>query len=249
MAEAGDSLPRPLYYWPMITLLLAMSALAPADTAKTVKFTVDAGFVNTTGNTEITSVNLGNKLEATQKGWKFTQTGGVVYGKNDGEVNTSLWLASLRGARDLSSKVSLFVVTEFDRNTFAGISSRYAPQLGLSAKLVDGEKDKLRAEVGGGYTWQNAVAVGESAEFAAGRGALLYARQLGPKASFGQTLEFLPNFKTSDDLRINSETALTAPLASGVAMKASYVIRYDGLPESGFRKTDRILTTGLQLAF
>ena len=131
-------------------------------------------------------------------------------------MNTSLWLASLRGARELSSKVSLFVVTEFDRNTFAGISSRYAPQLGIAAKLVDAEKDKLRAEIGGGYTWQNAVAVGESAEFAAGRGALLYARQLGPKASFGQTLEFLPNFKTSDDLRINSETALTAPLASGV---------------------------------
>jgi putative salt-induced outer membrane protein len=233
----------------MLTLLMAMSALAPIDTAKTIKFTADAGFVNTTGNTEITSVNLGNKIEATSNGWKFTQTGGVVYGKNDGEVNTSLWLASLRGARDLSPRVALFVVTEFDRNTFAGISSRYAPQVGLAAKLVDGAKDKLRAEVGGGYTWQNAVAVGQSVEFAAGRGAVIYGRQLGPKATFAQLLEFLPNFKTGDDLRINSETAFTAPLATGVAMKVGYVIRYDGLPEAGFRKTDRILTTGVQLAF
>ena len=229
----------------MLTLLMAMSALAPIDTTKTVKFTADAGFVNTTGNTEITSVNLGNKIEATSNGWKFTQTGGVVYGKNDGEVNTSLWLASLRGARDLA----LFGYAGFDRNTFAGISSRYAPQVGLAAKLVDGAKDKLRAEVGGGYTWQNAVATGRSVEFSAGRGAMIYGRQLGPKATFAQLLEFLPNFKTGDDLRINSETAFTAPLATGVAMKVGYVIRYDGLPEPGFRKTDRILTTGVQLAF
>jgi hypothetical protein len=30
-------------------------------------------------------------------------------------------------------------------------------------------------------------------------------------------------------------------------MKASYVIHYAGLPEPGFRKVDRILTTGVQI--
>jgi putative salt-induced outer membrane protein len=233
----------------ILPLLAALIVFAPADTGRAVKFTANAGFVNTTGNTEITSMNFGNTLEAITKGWKFTQTGGVVYGKSDGELNTALWIASVRGSRDLSEDVSLFVVTEFDRNTFSGISSRYAPQLGLSMRLLDGPTDQLRGELSGGYTWQNAVAVGQSAEYAAGRGAVIYKRQLGPKASVAQALEFLPNFKTGEDLRVNSETAVTAPLASGVAMKVSYVVRYDGLPEPTFRTTDRILTTGIQLAF
>lgn len=233
----------------MLSLLTLLAAVAPADTGRTVKFSANAGFVNTTGNTDITSINFGNTIEATTRGWKVGQSASVVYGKSDGELNTALWVASLRGSRDLSSTVSLFVVTDFDRNTFSGISSRYAPQLGLSVRLLDSERDKLRGEFSGGYTWQNAVAVGRSAEYAAGRGALIYSRQLGPKASVAQTLEFLPNFKTGDDLRINSETAVTAPLATGVAMKVSYVVRYDGLPEPTFRKTDRILTTGVQVAF
>ncbi len=233
----------------IVTVLAAVMVSVPADTGKSVKFSANAGFVNTTGNTEITSVNFGNKVEATSRGWKFTQTGGVVYGKSDGELNTALWIASLRGARDLTPAVSLFIVTEFDRNTFSGISSRYAPQMGLSVRVLDGPKDQLRGEFGAGYTWQNAVAAGRSSEYAAGRGALIYRRQLGPKASIAQNVEFLPNFKTGEDLRVNSETAVTAPLATGVAMKVSYVIRYDGLPEPTFRKTDRILTTGIQLAF
>lgn len=233
----------------IVSLLALFTAIAPADTGRTLKFTANAGFVNTTGNTDITSINFGNKIEATTDGWKFGQSGEVVYGKSDGELNTALWVASLRGSRDLSQAVSLFIVTDFDRNTFSGISSRYAPQIGLSVRLLDSEKEKLRGEFGGGYTWQNAVAVGRSAEFAAGRGALVYSRQLGPKASVSQSLEFLPNFKTGADLRINSQTAVTAPLATGVAMKVSYVVRYDGLPEPTFGTTDRILTTGIQLAF
>src|SRR5690606_39613567 len=66
-------------------------------------------------------------------------------------------------------------------------------------------------------------------------------------AEFSQTLELLPNFKASDDLRINSETSLSAPIAAGISMKASYTIRHDGLPEPGFEKTDRIFTTGVQI--
>lgn len=233
----------------ILTFLAALTTIVQADTVKTLKFSANAGFVNTTGNTELTSVNFGTKSEATSRGWEVVQTASVIYGKSDGEVNTSLWLASLRGARELSPTVSLFVVADFDRNTFSGISSRYAPQVGLSVRLLDSPTDKLRGEFGGGYTWQNAVRTGRSGEFAAGRGALVYRRQLGPKASLAQTLEFLPNFKQGDDLRINSETAVTAPLATGVAMKVSYVVRYDGLPEPTFRKTDKILTTGVQLAF
>jgi putative salt-induced outer membrane protein YdiY len=37
-----------------------------------------------------------------------------------------------------------------------------------------------------------------------------------------------------------------APLSSHLALKISYVVRYDHRPEPGFRSTDRLLTSGLQ---
>ena len=130
------------------------------------------------------------------------------------------------------------------RDVFAALVGTY-----VTALLLESPKDKLRAEAGAGYVWQRGVDPAPDQEFSAGRGALLYERLLGAKSKVTQVLEFLPNFKVGDDLRINSETAITAPIVTGIAMRASYVIRYDGLPEPGFQTTDRILTTGVQVTF
>ncbi len=230
-------------------ILAILTTLAFADTGSTIRFTGDAGFVNTTGNTEVTTINLGNKLEFAAKGWGVTQTFGLIYGRLDGETNTSLWRAGLRGDREITSRVGLFIRSEYDRNTFAGIRSRFNQSAGLSAQLVDAERTKLRSELGGGYVWQRGVAPAPDQNFAAGRAALAFDRLLGEKSRVSQTLEFLPNFKEREDLRINAQTSLVAPITSGIAMRASYEIRYDGVPEPGFKDTDRIFTTGVQVTF
>ena len=234
----------------MISLLLAsLIAATPADTVKPVKFTTDAGLVSTSGNTDITTVSVAEHLEVRTGAWRFDQLFSVIYGETDGDATTSLWTGALRAGRDLSSRVSLFVLGTYDRNTFAGIESRITPQLGVNAKVVDQELNKLQLELGVGYTWQQSVPPGVDEEFSGGRGAVFYQHNFGPKAKFTQLLAFLPNFKTSADLRINSETALTAPITAGIAMRVGYSIRYDGLPEPGFKDTDRTLTTGVQLTF
>jgi putative salt-induced outer membrane protein YdiY len=234
----------------MIALLLgSLIASTPVDTIKPLKFTIDAGLVSTSGNTDITTVNVVQKLEVISGAWAFGQQFGVIYGRTDGDVTTSLWAGSLRGDRNLSSRVAIFGLGNYDRNTFAGIESRYSANTGIAVKVVDTAKDKLRLEAGGGYTWQRAVDPGVDEDFAGGRTAFLFEHALGAKATFSQGLVFLFNFKTSEDVRINSETAITAPITAGIAMRASYVIRYDRLPEVGSVSTDKILTTGVQLTF
>ncbi len=229
----------------MLSLLAALAVL-PADT---ITAKADLGFVNTSGNSEVTSVNAGNRVELTGGAWGVTQAFGMIYGRTDGETSTSQYRASLRGERGIAPRVELFLLTEFDRNTFAGISSRYAQSAGVAVAVVAGDRDQLDLEVGAGYTWQNAVGPAPDREFSVGRAAARYRRALGEKAEFVQVVEFLPNFKEGDDRRVNSETSLSAPITTGIAMKASYVIRYDGLPQPGFETTDRILTTGIQVTF
>jgi putative salt-induced outer membrane protein YdiY len=85
--------------------------------------------------------------------------------------------------------------------------------------------------------------------FAAARTAASFKHLFGPAAFVTQTLEWTANLETSDDQRVNSETALTAPLSRQIALRVSYLIRFDNLPEPGFEKTDRILTTGVQISF
>ena len=38
-----------------------------------------------------------------------------------------------------------------------------------------------------------------------------------------------------------------APLSKRFAVKLSYAIRFDNLPEPGFERTDRVFTSGLQV--
>ena len=234
----------------MLLPILVIAALATApDTGKHVFFSGDAGLVNTSGNTDLTSVSVGNKLVLINGAWKFTQTFGVTYAKAQGSVTTELWQGSVRGDRSLAPRVALFVLTDLQRNVFAGIRSRIAPSFGLSAMAVASKRDTLRFEAGGGYTFQRGVLPDTNRDYPSGRLAAVYHHQLTAKAAIDEAFEFLPNFSSSADYRINSETSVTAPITSGIAMKASYVVHYEGLPEAGFKKTDRILSTGIQVTF
>jgi putative salt-induced outer membrane protein YdiY len=232
----------------MMLALLAALATAP-DTTKHVFFTGDLGLVNASGNTELTTFSGGDKFVLLGGAWKFTQTFGVTYAKTRDSVTTELWQGSLRGDRDLSKRISLFVLTDFQRNTFAGLRSRVSPSFGVSAIVIQAKRDTLHVEAGGGYTSQSAVAPDTNRSYPSGRFAAIYHHQLSAKASFDETFEYLPNFQFGRDYRLNNEAAITAPITTGIAMKASYVIHYEGVPEPGFKTTDRILTTGIQVTF
>ncbi len=234
----------------MLPVLLTALALAvPPDTSKHLFFTGDAGVVNASGNSDFTSISVGNKLTLLSGGWKFSQTFSVTYARTRDSVTAEQWAGSIRGDRALSPRVGLFLLAELGRNTFAGVSSRVTASFGVTMIAVRGPHDTLRVEAGGGYTYQGGVAPDTNRTYAAGRGALIYHRTLGAKAGFWETFEYLPNFAVGADYRINSETAITAPITAGIAMKASYIIHYEGLPEPGFRTTDRVLTTGVQVTF
>lgn len=230
-------------------MLMALAFRATPDTGKHVFFTGDAGLVNTGGNTDVTSVSVGNKLIVLTGGWHFTQTFGVTYARTGDSVTSEFWHASLRSDRDLSKRVALFFLTEYDRNIFAGVRARITPSLGIAALAIATKRDSLKIEVGGAYTVQDAAPPDTNRDYPAARGAVAFRHYLSAKAIFDQVVEVVPSLTSGDNVRINTETDITAPISRGIALKASYLIHYDGLPEPGHKSTDHILSTGVQLTF
>ncbi len=222
---------------------------AVADTGGSITFTGNAGLVSTSGNTNNTSINVGDKIIGHSDGWTVTQTFSLVYGKNDSVVTTSLWRAGVRGDRSLSKRTSLFVLATFDRDSFAGISSRYTPQVGIAAMAIAAPHDSLGLEVGATYTWQNDFAPDTARTSGGARLAAHYEHFLSAKSVISEAFEYLPNLKDGHDYRINSETDVIAPITAGIAMRAGYTIRYNALPVDDHKTTDRILTTGIQVTF
>ena len=229
------------------TARTTQAAVAAAD-APTTSFTTDLGYVATTGNTRVSTVNIGERLVHARGLWRFEQTFGIVYGENDGVENANLLRAGLGAQYGLRPWVALATGVLYDRNRFAGIARRTEEYLGLVFRVLEAPRDTLRLETGASLTQQLGVD-GLENDFPAARAAAWYKRTFGASAFFLQTLEAIPNLEVREDYRINSESALVAPLSQKVALKLGYIIRFDNLPETGFLSTDRIFTSGLQIAF
>jgi putative salt-induced outer membrane protein YdiY len=233
-----------------VLLLTLQADTTQARPPAVIKFTGDIGYVATSGNSSVETLNLGDRLSMQVDDVTLTQTFTLVYGESKGKSVTSLYRGSMRAEKGLrTSVVSAFMLMNFERNTFSGLASRWSGAAGLSAQVMRDPRNRLVFEGGLSLTRQRSTSSsGRDLDFLGGRAASTFTHQFSPKAALSQSLEVLPNFRDNDDLRINTESTVTAPITSRVAVKLSYVIRYDGLPEEGFETTDRLFTSGIQVS-
>ncbi|MDX2194367.1 MAG: DUF481 domain-containing protein [Gemmatimonadales bacterium] len=226
---------------------LPVAAPAPEPPAKREEFTGDLSFVNTAGNTQITTLSLGNRLRLRRGAWTLNQSFGFIYGEDRGQRNTEIWRAGVRADRLLRPHLAGYAISTFDRNTLGGFSSRVTVTAGLGWQALRTAPHALLLEAGGGHLWQQNVGAAADERSPIARVAGTYRYTFRKDTYAQQVVEFLPNLRTAAAWRLNSESALVAPLSRALALKASYVIRYDNRPPGTFQRSDRLLTTGIQL--
>lgn len=243
---------------------IAVQPLAGQEKPKTSSFAVDLGFVSAAGNTSVTTFNFGDKvvLNSADKRVIFTQTFAVVRSEADGVKNAENYRAQLRLDYGLRPRVFLFGLTGWERNVPAGVARRFEETVGLAVKAIASPRNQLGLELGLSlFQQRNTDSVGGQKlrdDYKAGRVAAMFKHRFSESTFFDQLLELIPNFDDADDFRLNSESALVAPLSTNLAIKLGYVIRFDNLPSflpqpnptlDRFKKTDRFLTAGLTISF
>jgi putative salt-induced outer membrane protein YdiY len=238
----------------LVSLSLALSPAnaaaqaAQPDTANPLKVTIGAAYLDASGNTDVTSLNLSERLEWTRPRFLWTQFVNAINGTTDGEETANLLAAGLRGDWKPAGRLSVYALVNYDRNRFAGIGRRFEEGAGLGYTLIDRPRHRLTTELGSQFVQQrNLDRVSEN--FLAGRVAEFYRYTFRENTYFEERVELLPNFETSEDYRVNGEANLVAPLSRRLALKFGYVVRFDNLPETGLEKTDRFFTSGVQVSF
>ena len=236
---------------PVIPVLLAITAAAPlsaqAPAQDTTKLTFGLGLVTTAGNTSVTTFNFGNSFAYIAHPWVLSEAASMIYGSTHDTVNNDQYHLLLRVDHGLHDGLSAYLYGAFDRDRFAGVVSRFQEAAGIAWKAVEQPADLLTLEAGASENQQRDVGSGTTASFAAARAAVTYKHMLNKTAYAQEAAEILPDLQHSKNLRINSATDLVAPLSTVFSIKVGYVIRFDNLPPPGFKKTDRILTTGIQI--
>lgn len=232
----------------LVAVLIGSPASSQEVDRATYKFTSDFGYVATSGNTDVTTLSIGEAWSRTKHRLTIEQSFGLVRGAQDGVENTNNLRAGLRSSYRIDQRFALFVGAAFDRNTFAGIDRRFEEQIGVQWRPVAGAKDTLRFEGGASVTQQFAVG-GAQTNFPAARFAGRWRHLFSPQAYFQQFAEVIPNLRNADDWRLNTESSVIAPISQHIGIKVSYVIRYNNIPVAGFQTTDRLFTTGVQLSY
>ena len=236
----------------LILITLALPAVAFAQDAappeKPTKLTADFGFIQTDGNSEVTTLSGNDKLEHKSGRWLFTQEAIAVWGETDGVESAGRYGFRLRGDRALSERLSVFGLAEWNRNTFAGISRQFDEGVGMAYKLITPRPHTLDLEAGAGLE-QRRPTIGPEDNFATARTGLGYAYDFSEKSQFSARGAYIFNLEDGEDGQGEARFGLTAPLAGHLAMKVSYDLLYRNKPLPGFEKVDTTFGVGVQAVF
>jgi putative salt-induced outer membrane protein len=232
-----------------IAMISSGAAALPPDTAKpTTSFTGDLGYVNASGNTNISTLSIGDKIVHTNGRWMFTQVGTYVNGETNNKQTANQLLVSARADLAFMPRVAWFIGASYERNTFAGFNSRTDEILGVAWKAIVAPQDSGLLDIGFVET-QEADVDSTHQSYPSGRAALNYKHQFSKLAYFHQFVEYLPNLQTSGAYRFNTESSLVAPISTHIGIKLGFAIRFDSRPQPTFGTTDRLLTTGIQISY
>lgn len=223
-------------------------AQAKPDSAKPLKVTAGVAYLNASGNTDVTSLTISERLEWKRPHFLWAQSVNAINGTTDGEESANLIAMGLRGDWKPHGRLSVYSLVNYDRNRFANIGRRFEEGAGLGYTMIDRPHHRLTTELGSQFVQQQNLEK-ENDSFLAGRAAELYRYTIKDNTYFEERVEYLPNFEDSKDYRVNAEANLVAPLSKHLALKLGYVVRFDNQPEPDIKKTDRFFTSGLQVSF
>jgi putative salt-induced outer membrane protein len=224
------------------------AASAGAQNAPTTAFTGDLAYVSATGNTRLSTLSVGEKVVRTDGRLVLSQLAAYVRGETDGTESANQLRAAGRADVAFNPRLGAFAGVAFERNTFAGFKRRTDEIAGVRWKAIVAPNDSLSLDGGAVLTQQSDVD-GTSDSYPSARVAAAYRHTFTKTAYFAQLAEYVPNLETSGAYRMNTESSIVAPVSAHIGIKATYSVRYDSRPPTGFGTTDRVLATGIQISY
>lgn len=150
------------------------------------------------------------------------------------EVTAENYAARARYDRTLSGRTFVYGGSNWTRNTFAGVDSRWTVATGAGIRWLDRSSTRFRTDVGATFTVQNDVtenaAGSASRSFAGLRVSWDYVRRLTESTELSGALILDENLDETDDLRLDLTNALTLAINADLAFRTSLQLLFDNRP-------------------
>lgn len=230
---------------PLLLLLLSSHVYAD-DQEKRLGDKAELAFVQTGGNTEVTTLAAKNELSYKfSRRWSSIWKAGMLYGETEGVKSAERYETNLRFDFEYSEIVNFYARVGWMQDKFAGFDQRYTVGPGVGHKFLRGPRHFLLLELGGNYAHEMYTDETRN-EFLEGRAFGEYKYTFNDMVNFSQQVEYLHNFKDAQKYKAISITALETKLNDHFSIKTAYEVRYDHNPTPDtLKNTDTLLSVSL----
>ena len=231
---------------------LAMVGSAVAQESDEWSGSIEAGLVETSGNTEETTVS--GEVDATRNwnDWRHNVLLQSRYAEQSGERTAERYTAGTQLDYKYNPNDFVFVRGRYDNDDFSGYDFQASTAAGYGRRIWSEGDSYFDLSTGLGYRYGRFETPdpeeGEVQEDPIGRLAGDFRYQLSETAHFRQEAETEVSLDDGDAIS-RSVTSLQANVNSSLAMKLSYTLEHNSNPPAGTERTDTITAVTLLYGF
>ncbi|MCW5636804.1 MAG: DUF481 domain-containing protein [Rubrivivax sp.] len=247
---------------PAVVASAVLAAAGGAHAQATVKedgqwrAALGAAYTASGGNTRSTTLSgMADAVRATA-GDKTSLYASTLYGSSQGSKTADQWRLGAKHDRNLSSQLYVFGLLEGERDDIAALDSRATLGGGAGWKFFN--TDALKFEVFGGvgyvadrYDAPRLIdgAVRRSYSYATLLAGEESVHKLGQSTTARQRLTVYPNLSNRGEYRLTWDAGIAVPATQSFNLTAGVNLRYNSDPGSGVKRTDTLVTAGVQVKF
>ena len=228
--------------------LIAAAASAQPAPPKPFSNTMEGAYGETSGNTDTKTLRGSNTLTLFREPYALTLRASAYFTKFQNATAAEWYSGDGRVDRRLGERFYVYTLGGWERNRFAGVENRAQGNAGPGALLLYTRRQSLRLEPGLGH-FNEERTDRSTVNALQGRASLDYQATLTESSRFRQELEGYYNIDHPRDHRARLASTLYMAFNKTLGVQWSYTYLYRGAPIPGFRRVDRILSTGLYASF
>jgi len=196
----------------------------------------ELGAFRSTGNTSNTGITAGVTLERVGIDWRHKLTALADFQRTNGVTTREQFLAAYEVNYDVSDRLFIYGLAQYERDRFQGFSARYSGSGGVGYRVIDEDDIQLSLKAGPAYR-QTQFTNGGSDSSIAGLAGLDFDWQIAENLKLtGDASAFVQ----SGNSTLVSTTGLTAKLGGGFSASVSYTLEHDTDPPLGAVQTDTL---------
>ncbi len=194
----------------------------------------ELGASKVTGNTDTTDIAIGIRLTKDGLKWahKFNVTGDYQHAQ--GVAGVDKYLAGYEANYKFNAQLFLFGLLQWDRDHFAGFNNRVTESAGLGYNIFHTPKLRWDVTLGPAFRQIDQV-IGPMQHDVEARLATRLTWNISDATIFTEEMSFYIGGGNSTS---QATTAITTKLIDALAARASFNIKKETAPGSGFKKTD-----------